>query len=123
FIIFFTLFATYITCFINIVNLVQQLWSQPAAKSAPLKNESLLQMLSLLCWLTLLLQITVQTYLLRLQGKKLVDMSHIFALLVTANLSLWIINVSTELNYAAAVAPSIRSTIPSYLSEAAQRVL
>lgn len=96
FIIFFTLFAVYVMCFINIVLVLQQLWSPASTTSVP--DQSLSQVLSIVSWLTLLIQITVQTYLLRLQGKKLVDMSHIFALLVTANLSLWIVDVGNELS-------------------------
>lgn len=60
-------------------------------------HQELICLLSLLSWSSCLLQVTVQTYLLRLQGKKLVDMSTIFALLVTANLSLWIVDVSSAL--------------------------
>ncbi len=113
FIIFFTLFATYVTCFINIVLLFQQQWWSSSSSSflfntssakvpkssssSSFSTDQLMAILSLLSWSTLLLQVTVQTYLLRLQGKKLVDMSHIFALLVTANLSLWIVDVSSAL--------------------------
>jgi len=121
FIIFFTMFAAYIICFIQIVLLLQQLWSENKSKST---DDSLNQVLSILSWITLLVQITVQTYLLRLQGKKLVDMSHIFALLVTANLSLWIIDVSTELNSGNSThlkAPP--PTGPLNLSASAHRIL
>ena len=39
------------------------------------------------------MQITFQTYLLRLHGKKLLDLNGIFSLLATANFALWLVNI------------------------------
>jgi len=44
--------------------------------------------------LILIAQITSQTFLMRLQGRKFVNMSQVSALLVLSNLSLWIIEIS-----------------------------
>lgn len=122
FIIFFTMFATYVMCFINIVVLMQlSWWDHSTSKSSLTAN----QMLSMIAWITMLVQVTVQTYLLRLQGKKLVDMSHIFALLVTTNLSLWIIELGTEVNRSIQPIPTNHSNqLPfAHISHSIHRIL
>lgn len=60
----------------------------------PHQNGSIWIWLSILNNLTLLIQVTIQTYFLRLQGKKLITMTHIFSLLTIANFSLWLIDLS-----------------------------
>jgi hypothetical protein len=48
--------------------------------------------------LLLIVQISLQTFLMRTQGRKFVKMSQVSALLVLSNLSLWILEISELAN-------------------------
>lgn len=97
FIIFVTLFLVYNVSLMNIKSFFIILITDGSSNNiidAKTTIQMIVPILSLISSLSLIIQVTIQSYLLRLQGKKLINMTHVFSLLAIANFSLWMIDVS-----------------------------
>nr|XP_046911256.1 uncharacterized protein LOC124492423 isoform X1 [Dermatophagoides farinae]XP_046911257.1 uncharacterized protein LOC124492423 isoform X1 [Dermatophagoides farinae]XP_046911258.1 uncharacterized protein LOC124492423 isoform X1 [Dermatophagoides farinae]XP_046911259.1 uncharacterized protein LOC124492423 isoform X1 [Dermatophagoides farinae]XP_046911260.1 uncharacterized protein LOC124492423 isoform X1 [Dermatophagoides farinae] len=97
FIIFVTLFLVYNVSLMNIKSFFIRLITDGSSNNimdAKTTIQMIVPILSLISSLSLIIQVTIQSYLLRLQGKKLINMTHVFSLLAIANFSLWMIDVS-----------------------------
>lgn len=97
FIIFVTLFLVYTVSIMNIISMIIRFLRQNTKDhlATEMDDGTVLNLIStIIVYTTLMIQVTIQTYLLRLQGKKMINMTHVFSLLAIANFSLWMIDIS-----------------------------
>lgn len=97
FIIFVTLFLVYTVSIMNIISMIIRFLRQNGKEQlrTEMDGGTMLNLITtIIVYTTLMIQVTIQTYLLRLQGKKMINMTHVFSLLAIANFSLWMIDIS-----------------------------